>query len=192
MSSTDAEKWNSIYAAGGHSHDEPATVIREFAYLLPDSGTALDLACGRGANALFLAGKGFDVHAWDISDAAITSLNVKANKFHLTLNTRICDVITNPPCADSFDIIVVSYFLERKLLPSIINALRRNGLLFYQTFIREKIDDSGPRNNDYRLAENELLRLCRDLHIIIYREEGKVGNTEQGLRNEAMLIGQRR
>ncbi len=192
MPNTDAEKWNAIYAAGGHARDGPARVLQEFAHLLPDTGTALDLACGRGANALFLAEKGFRVYAWDIAEEAIANLNNKASDLHLTLETRLCDVTAGPPSADSFDIIVVSYFLERALMPSIINALRENGLLFYQTFIRARIDDTGPRNNNYRLGENELLHLCHDLHIVLYHEEGMIGNTQQGLRNEAMLIGQRR
>lgn len=192
MTNTDAEKWNAIYAAGGHDRLTPASVLSEFAHLLPETGAALDLACGRGANALFLATSGLNVHAWDISEEAITSLNNKANELKLTLETCICDVTAEPLQTNCFDVIVVSYFLDRKLMPSIINALRKNGLLFYQTFIRERIDDSGPRNNEYRLGENELLHLCRDLHIVFYREEGKIGNTQQGHRNEAMLIGQRR
>ena len=192
MVNTDTEKWNTIYAAGGHGRQTPATVLKEFAHLLPETGTALDLACGRGANALFLAERGLNVHAWDVSEEAISSLNTRVNELQLKLQTRICDITAEPLPTNSFDIIVVSYFLERKLMPSIISALRKNGLLFYQTFIRERVDDTGPRNEDYRLGENELLHLCRELHIVFYREEGKLGDTQQGIRNEAMLIGQRR
>lgn len=192
MANTDAEKWNAVYAAGGHDRQTPVSVLKEFAHLLPDTGTALDLACGKGANALFLAERGLKVQAWDISEEAITSLNTKANKLQLTLETRICDVTAEPFPENYLNVIVVSYFLERKLMPSIFNALKKNGLLFYQTFIRERTDDCGPRNNEYRLGENELLHLCRDLHIIYYREEGQIGNIQQGFRNEAMLIGQRR
>jgi 2-polyprenyl-3-methyl-5-hydroxy-6-metoxy-1,4-benzoquinol methylase len=192
MPDTDAEKWNAIYAAGGHTRVTPAKVLGEFAHLLPDTGTALDFACGRGANALFLAKSGLNVHAWDISEEAITSLKTKANELQLTLETRICDVTKEPLPPDSFDVVVVSYFLERKLMPSIINTLRKNGLLFYQTFIQERVDNTGPRNEDYRLGRNELLHLCRDLHIVFYREEGEIGNSQQGFRNEAMLIGQHR
>jgi SAM-dependent methyltransferase len=192
MTAGDAEKWNAIYASGGHTRETPVKVLAEFAHLLPQTGTALDLACGRGANALFLAGRGLRVDAWDISGEAITGLKNKADNLHLKLQTRVCDVTEEPPKPHSFDVIVVSYFLDRKIMPAIIRALKENGLLFYQTFIRERIDDSGPRNGEYRLGENELLQLCRDLHIIYYREEGRIGNTQQGFRNEAMLIGQRR
>lgn len=189
MPDNEAEKWNTIYATGGHARETPAKVLSEFAHLLPDTGTALDLACGMGANALFLAERGLDVHAWDISEEAITRLNTKSNEIQLKLETRICDVTAVPLPKNNFDVIVVSYFLERTLIPSIINALKNNGLLFYQTFIQERINDSGPRNEDYRLGENELLRLCHDLHIILYREEGRIGNIQEGFRNEAMLIG---
>ena len=51
--------------------------LREYAFLLPETGTALDLACGRGGNALLLARRGLQAHAWDISEEAIEHLSVR-------------------------------------------------------------------------------------------------------------------
>jgi tellurite methyltransferase len=90
---------------------------------------------------------------------------------------------------ESYDVIVVSYFLERKLAPALIRALQPGGLLFYQTHIRDKVDDSGPANEAFLLARNELLSLFSDLTVLVYREEGRVGDIRRGFRNRAMLVG---
>lgn len=192
MAHPDAEKWDARYRSGGHQRQQPARVLSDYAHLLPVTGTALEPACGTGANALYLAQQGLETSAWDISQEAIQRLDNRARQTGLQINTRICDVVSSPPPQNSFDVIVVSYFLERQLFPHLITALKPRGLLFYQTFIRERVDDTGPNNEDYRLAANELLRLCRGLHIVLYHEEGLIGNTQLGCRNVAMLIGQRR
>lgn len=191
MAHPDAEKWDAIYRSGGQ-RQQPVNVLKNYAHLLPAAGTAFEPACGNGANAVFLAQHGLETSAWDISQEAIHNLDDRARQMGLQINTRICDVLADPPPENSFDVIVVSYFLERLLIPSLVRALKTHGLLFYQTFTRERVDDSGPNNENYRLAGNELLQLCRDLHIVLYHEEGLIGNTRQGFRNEAMLIGQRR
>jgi tellurite methyltransferase len=192
MTYSDSEKWNTKYRTGDHDRIEPARVLSDYCHLLPRQGRALDLACGTGADALFLAARGFQVSAWDISAEAISILRKRATENNLTLEYRVCDVTDIVISAQDFDVIVVSYFLERMLFPTIINALKINGLLFYQTWTREHSGDRGPHNENFRLGANELLHLCRDLHIILYREEGLSGDINYGLRDEAMLIGQRR
>ena len=191
MSRSDAEKWDAKYRAGDHDRTEPAGVLSDYSHLLPVRGQALDLACGTGANALFLARRGLKTTAWDISAEAISILRARAAANNLVLETRVCDVTNTVIPAQSFDVITVSYFLERALFPIIINALKMNGLLFYQTWTKERSSDRGPHNENFRLGANELLQLCRDLHIVLYREEGLTGDLDHGLRDEAMLIGRR-
>jgi len=101
------------------------------------------------------------------------------------------DVVREPPEPDSFDVIVVVRFLDRRLTRHIIEAIRPQGLLYYQTFIRDKVDDTGPTRPDYLLEVNELLELFNALTIRLYREEGGTGDPGRGFRNEAMLIAQR-
>ncbi len=72
-----------------------------------------------------------------------------------------------------------------------MSALRPNGLLFYQTYTRTRVDQSGPRNDAYRLADNELLKLFSPLQLLVYREEGADGDPSRGFRNQAMLVGKR-
>ncbi|MGB5200409.1 MAG: SAM-dependent methyltransferase, partial [Sedimenticolaceae bacterium] len=71
------------------------------------------------------------------------------------------------------------------------DALRPGGLLFYQTFTRERVDDDGPSTARFRLETNELLRLFPGLILRFYRDEGRVGDTARGFRNYAQMIAQR-
>jgi SAM-dependent methyltransferase len=169
----------------------PARVLRDFAHLLPIQGTALDLACGLGANALFLAQRGLSVWAWDVSPVAIRRLGGEAAARGLEVSARVRDLLAHPPRPESFDVIVVSRFLDRGLCPLIVDALRPGGLLFYQTFVRDKVGDGGPGNPVYRLDCNELLHLFSPLRLRVYREEGRIGDLREGFRDEAMLVGEK-
>jgi len=191
----DSDKWDAIYQSkqqnGETKELTPAYILQEFHHLLPAQGKALDLASGLGANALFLAQQNLDTHAWDISSIAIEKLKEISNSLNLNINTEVRDVVTSPPEKNSFDVIVVSHFLNRQIMPEIVAALRKNGLLFYQTFTVARVQDIGPSSEKYRLGKNELLDLCKGLDTIVYRDEGTIGDTESGFRNEALFIGQR-
>ena len=96
------------------------------------------------------------------------------------------------PSPESFDVIVVSRFLERRLAPTLIDALTPEGLLFYQTFTQVTVGAMwGPTNPAYRLAPQELLTLFQPLRVVVYREEGRVGDTTRGWRHEALLVAQK-
>ena len=192
MSHTDAEKWDQIYRDRPVTASPAASVLTENLHLLPKSGTALDAACGTGANAIVLARQGLETHAWDISEQALDLLNKSVANDNLNLITTQRDIESHPPVANSFDVIVVSRFLDRSIVRHLISALRQGGLIYYQTFIKEQRDVCGPSNPAYRLDSNELLRLFSTLHLICYREEGTIGELSIGFRNEAMLIAQKR
>jgi 2-polyprenyl-3-methyl-5-hydroxy-6-metoxy-1,4-benzoquinol methylase len=191
MSEELTEKWNTRYRAA-EGEVTACYALREFAHLLPATGEALDLACGRGGNALLLAEQGLQTQAWDLSSVAIETLQTIADARGLAIQASVRDVEQEPLQANSFDVIVVSYFLERDLAPALINALKPNGLLFYETFVHEKPQGVGPSNPNYLLGANELLNLFADLHVLAYREEGMVGAMEKGQRNVAMLVAQKR
>ena len=92
----------------------------------------------------------------------------------------------------SFDVIVVSRFLDRTLSDAIIGALKPDGLLFYQTFTQEKVSQQRPNNPDYLLGCGELLELFSPLRVVFYRENALIGEHHRGLRNEARFVGQER
>ncbi len=169
----------------------PSRVLAENRHLLPAQGQALDLACGLGGNALLLAAHGLETHAWDWSEHAVARVQERARAGRLCVQGRVRDVVAAPPEAASFDVIVVAHFLERALMPRLQQALRPGGLLFVQTFVREAVSDRGPRRAEYRLEPNELLGLLPGLRLVVYREEGRIGDLSQGFRDEVLYVGQR-
>lgn len=168
-----------------------ARVLAENDHLITPGGRALDLACGRGASALHLARLGLRVTAWDLSPVAIGRLSRAAAAEGLVIDARVRDVLQRPPSPARFDLILVSYFLERTLAPAILAALRPGGLLFYQTFTREAVSDTGPSSPEWRLADNELLELFHPLKLRVYREEGRLGDLSRGCRDIAQLVGEK-
>lgn len=191
MSSDLQKKWDKRYRESSSNEPKAAQVLWENRHLLPKTGDALDLACGLGGNSLLLAEAGLQVQAWDLSPVAVEVLQSRSAHGMDNLQAEVRDVLTHPPQPASFDVIVVSYFLERSLAQALCAALRPGGLLFYQTFVRDKVNQEGPSNADFLLAENELLSLFAGLRLRVYREEGRLGDTKQGLRNEALFVGQK-
>ena len=183
-------KWNSIYKNSDFSL--PAEILYKNRILLPEKGCALDLACGLGSNALFMAAQRLETHAWDISSFALKKLQQKASL--KDLNVSVKQVFIEPGIfpKQKFDVIVVSRFLDRSLSNAIMESLKTHGLLFYQTYVREKLGTSGPKNADFLLARNELLTLFNPLYLVSYKENSLIGDLKCGERNEAFFIGQKR
>ena len=169
-----ASKWNARYAFSGEAVPPPAEVLSREARWLPGGAdgeagglAALDLACGRAGNGEWLAARGFDVTAWDVSERVIEAIRSRPGSAIRTAEPR--DVVARPPAPDTFDVIVVARFLERDLCPAIARALRPGGVLFYQTFT------AGLANPAYLLGPNELLALFPTLAICSYREPSSAG-----------------
>lgn len=191
MNTKTKEKWDKNYKSCSKKYPQPAEVLLQNQHLLPTQGIALDLACGRGANAICLAENGLMVSAWDISSSALEHLTDKAKEKNVTINTESRDVSKQLPEPDTFDVIVVSRFLDRTLIDAIKNAIKPDGLIFYQTFVKDKVNETGPSNPDYLLERNELLNFFDDWYVIHYEEEGTVGKTDRGFRNQSMIIAQK-
>ncbi|KPJ93976.1 MAG: hypothetical protein AMJ55_07145, partial [Gammaproteobacteria bacterium SG8_15] len=86
------QQWDERYREqGGAGVLTPTLVLTQNAHLLPDAGTALDLACGRGANAVFLAQRGLQVSAWDYSAVAIEQLEQYAQQYSIKLLAEVRD-----------------------------------------------------------------------------------------------------
>jgi tellurite methyltransferase len=131
-------------------------------------GRALDLACGRGRNALELARMGFAVDAVDISDVAVEAVRAAAAEQGLPVTAHRADLSGEPFPRPPYDVIVDVNYLERSLFEAIPLALAPGGLLVFETFTREH---AGIRA-EFGLAVNEPLRAFRGLRVLHYREVG--------------------
>lgn len=187
----DKNKWDRIYSERKPIDPKPAEVLLQNRHLLPKQGVALDLACGLGANSLLLAEQGLDVHAWDISSVAIERLTSLAQQRRCRITTQVVDVKSQPPQPNSVDVLVVTHFLVREMAADLMTSLKPGGVLFYQTYCRDKVSAQGPGNPDYLLQDNELLQLFAGLKVRVYREESLLGDQHQGWRNQAMLVAEK-
>jgi SAM-dependent methyltransferase len=184
-------RWNERWNRRDYADLEPATVVIDYAYLLPAGGEVLEIACGLGVNALHLAAAGFRVTAWDYAESAIARLRDEAAHRDLALRAEVRDVVAEPPPPASFDGIVVTRFLERDLCPALAAALRPGGVLCYQSFVRDAVSERGPQDTAFRFAPNELLALFPDLRVLVFHDEGRAGDTTRGFRDESLLVAQR-
>lgn len=183
------EKWNKIYSKP--SEHLVVDVLAQNHFLLPRQGVALDLACGVGANAMFLAEQGLESHAWDVSSVALNVLQKTAQKKSLNISTKQGYIEPKNLPKNSFDVIVLAHFLDRSLCNAIMDALKSGGLLFYQTYTLDKLEAKGPKNPVFLLAKNELLQLFKPLDLLVYRENSVAGDLNVGERNEALFVGQK-
>lgn len=170
QTSPTAEKWDAKYAAADiNSPAKPCFVLQQHSRLLPFKGKALELACGLGGNARFLAQCGLKTSAWDISDNALTVLNNWASINQLPIEPVIVDLDQMLFPYAQFDIIVVSRYLNRQQFSEIANALKPNGLLYYQTFLAP-VQDNAPRNPDFYIHSGEFNRSWPNLKTEVYGE----------------------
>lgn len=189
------DKWNQLHSNAGDRFPEPCTVLKNTSYLLPAAGTALDIACGLGGNALYLAQCGLQTTAIDISEVGIGRLQKQASLRNLSIQAVVaaadCDYFMNTG-HDPFDVIAVSNYLDRDLFRVLPSLLKSEGLLFYQTFVKDKADpEIGPSNPQYLLDVNELLALTATLECRLFYDLGSTGQLTEGLRNQSCIIAQK-
>ena len=184
------KKWDQIYEK--NIATEVALVLSENSHLLPSEGICLDLACGLGANALFLAEHGLETHAWDISPIALNRLEDSALEKDLDVTIKQVAITPDILPKDYFNVIIITRFLDRSLTNAIMESLKSSGLVFYQTYTKEKLGSKGPNNPDFLLSRNELLKLFQPLTTVFYSENSLIGDVDSGERNETLFIGQKK
>lgn len=187
-----AEKWDTKYTQQQNTgentgHIPPCWLLKHHSQHLPLKGKALDLACGLGGNARFLALCGLTVDAWDISDVALTHLNNFASVNRLAITPTICDIEQMLFPYQQYDVIVISHYLNRVLFKQVQQALKPTGKLYIQTFLAP-VQDNAPKNPDFYLSSSELNQHLDQLRTEVYGE-GYLNNENNVSNRYAWYIG---
>ena len=154
------------------STEPPSAWIERFAALLPEKSRVLDLACGAGRHTRLLAAAGHSVTAVDRNRTGTEDLSGDRRIRLVTADLE--DSSPFPTGGERFDCVLVTNYLWRPLLPAILSAVDRNGLLLYETFTTGNERFGKPRNPDFLLRPGELLDVVRGEFDVIAFEQGVV------------------
>ncbi len=159
-----------------HVHTEaPSQYLADQIDLLktaPDN-TALDVACGKGRNSLFLAQNGFTVTGVELNDQSIAATRAAAESLNLPVTVERIDLETGRaelPVV-GFGVVCVFYYLHRPLMQAIRNAVAPGGFVIYETFLVDQHERWGrPRRAEFALGRNELLDVFMGFRVHHYEE----------------------
>ena len=172
MAQEDRIRWDEKHSKDEMPHT-PITLVTEYASLAPGK-RALDIACGNGRHSLWLAEQGFKVDALDISPVAIEKLKDKPG-----IVAKEVDFDTYNLPANTYDLVVKAYFLQRRLFAQMIDALTPGGIIILETFLHHPDNEREPSNPAFRLNEGELEAAfddrCELLHIREYWDKDYMG-----------------
>jgi len=172
MSLGDQERWDRQYAERVASERPSAFLenIFDSGHWEIPVGRALDIACGSGRNALFLAARGFQVEAVDISPVGLEQAAARARAKSLSISWQRADLQSAALPEAAYDLAVDINYLQRPLIPVLQAALKPGGWIVFETFLIDQRTIGRPKNPAYLLAHNELLHLFRGFRVRCYRE----------------------
>ena len=134
MGDDDRSRWDERYASAGPVPVEavgPPSACVDLADAFPVDGIALDLACGDGRGAVWLAGRGLDVLAVDVAPAAVALAGDLADRAGVADRCRVelADLDTGVPSSPPVDVVVCHLFNAPHLDEALVARLRPGGLL---------------------------------------------------------------
>jgi SAM-dependent methyltransferase len=159
----------------------PSSWVQRFAHLVKSGGSLLDVACGAGRHSQLFAGMGCAVTALDVSGEALAIVSrhspsvrtVQADIENANWPLRSDGVYgvdgTNDQF-EAFDAIIVTHYLHRPLMPTLLASLADGGVLIYETFAAGNESVGKPSRPDFLLQRGELLALCQDLNVVAFED----------------------
>jgi SAM-dependent methyltransferase len=157
-----------------HAIAAPSPWVTRFAPLI-GPGQVLDLACGSGRHAKWLAGLGYSVLAVDRDETALAQAQASGPRIAVMRADLESDAGPAWPFeAQRFAAIIVTNYLHRPLFPHIVASLEDEGVLIYETFAAGNEQFGKPSNPNFLLQAGELLNLCSGFRVVAF-EDGYVG-----------------
>lgn len=169
MSDAERDKWDARYRDGAYAdRTHPTALLADWLPRLP-RGRALDVACGAGRNALYLAANGFAVTAVDVSPVALERGRQAAADRALEIDWVQADLDDDPAQSlpdGEFHAIVWVRYVHRTLMPYLAARLALGGVLLCEQHLATDAAVAGPRSREFRLAPGELARSAQGLEVL--------------------------
>lgn len=185
---SDRQRWDSRYREGAYSARYwPAAYLKQLvdAGVIVGTGSALDVACGRGRNSLFLADQGYRVDAVDVAPVAIAQGANLALKLGMRINWQCRDLahVRTPFKMRAYSLIVMIRFVAPELFPHLLQGLDADGLLVIEEHMQWPQTEAlvGPTSQRFRVAPGEVLVQLRQAGIefdVVDQFEGLVKETK--------------
>lgn len=170
MSDEDRIRWDRRYADRDVvSLDDVAlpAAFQPFAQDFPAAGRALDLGCGRGGAAVWLAQRGLEVWGYDVSPVAIAQARELAEQCGAAASCHfeIVDLDDGLPAGPTVDVLICSRFRDGRLDRPIVDRLAVGGLLAISA-----LSEVGTAPGPFRVKAGELRQAFEDLDVIAAQE----------------------
>ena len=150
-----------------HQAAPPSPWVQRFTPLVPAGAHMLDVACGPGRHLRWFASRGHPVTGIDRDAAALAAARGVGELVE-------ADIENGPwPLAGRrFGCVVVTHYLWRPLLPTLLASVAEGGALIYETFAVGNESVGKPSNPDFLLRPGELLQLCQspDWRVVAYED----------------------
>ncbi len=171
MSEEERAKWDRCYIESGDTphHVHPSPFLETWLEHLPREGRALDVACGRGRNALRLAEEGYQVDAVDISAVAIAKARAEARRRDLNVTWHVADLDDFVLEKGTYRAITVIRYRNHGLWAKLADALAPNGWLLIEHHFKTTAPVAGP-SETFKLDPQELLDAFGTLRVVLFEE----------------------
>ena len=182
MSTRDRDRWNEKHASckplsivqPDQWLGEAIQVIETVSGTEVPLGSVLDIACGLGHNAIWLARQGWQVDAVDISASGLKLARQCATANDVSVSWIEADLDEWTPTVNEYDLAIVFRFLDRDTVPRVVrSALRSGGWLVYETLSAAQCNrpDSHISNPAFTLTPGELSTLFPEFDVVAHRED---------------------
>lgn len=152
-------------STASHGPAEASPWVQRWSHLVPAGGAVLDVACGTGRHMRWFHARNHAVTGVDIAQAAIDSV--------APLGEAVLADIEHGPWpfpGRQFDAVVVTHYLWRPLLPTIVASVAPGGVLIYETFAAGNETVGKPSRPDFLLRPGELLGVCQGLRVVAFED----------------------
>jgi SAM-dependent methyltransferase len=152
-------------APTAHGTEAPSAWVQRWAPLIAPGASVLDVACGHGRHLRWLAARGHPVTGVDRSPEALAAV--------AGLGRVVQADIENGPwpfAGETFGAVVVTNYLWRPLMPTLLASVAPGGVLLYETFASGNETVGRPARPDFLLQPGELLQVCAGLRVVAYED----------------------